>query len=309
MISGLIFSLFAIIAIVMFVKNPTSTTSTGRKEVNVRSLVTSIGIFILGLVLAIVQPYSLEKVDAGSVGLKVKLTGDNRGVSKSMYVSGWNIYNSYTENIYEYQTTQQTIEYPEQQVITKGGFGATIHPTFNYSVIPGTLADMFKNLRLDLKTIEQAWLKNAITSSINDVANIWEVDSIFNHRAAFEACIVTECNKRVSKWFVISQLKTNIVPPPALQNAIEGKTRAIQEAQAALQRVTVAQAEGKEKIAKAKADSAQTVIQASGEALATKLKQQTLTPLYIEYMRVNRWDGHNSKTVLGNGTSTMVNVK
>jgi regulator of protease activity HflC (stomatin/prohibitin superfamily) len=205
------------------------------------------------------------------------------------------MYNTWTSDLKSYTTTQQTIEYPEQNVITRGGFVATIHPSFNYSVIPSSVADMYQNLRLDLKQIEQGWLKNAITSSINDVANIWEVDSIFNHRASFEASIVAECNKRVSKWFIVSQLKTNIIPPPSLENAIEGKTKAIQEAQAAIQRKQVAEAEAQEKIAIARGDSAQAVITASGKARANSLLQQSLTPMLLQQKWIEAWREGGSK--------------
>lgn len=267
----------------------------GDPKVSGRGLIIGIAIFIGGIIVSAVQPFAISKIDAGSVGLKVNLTGDNRGVSKSTYVSGWIMYNTFTSDLKEYQTTQQTIEYPEQSVISKGGFAATIHPSFNYSVVPGNVSNMFQNLRLELKEIEQGWLKNAITSSINDVANIWEVDSIFNHRAAFEAAIVAECNKRVSKWFTVSQLKTNIIPPASLQNAIEGKTRAIQEAQAAIQRKQVAEAEAQEKIAIAKGDSAQAVIAASGKAKANSLLQQSLTPMLLQQKWIEAWKDGGSK--------------
>ena len=132
---------------------------------------------------------------------------------------------------------------------------------------------MFVNLRLSTKEVEQGWLKNAIVSSVNDVANRWEVDAIFNRREEFEASIITECNKRVSKWFTVSQLRTNIVPPKALQEAIESKTKAIQQAQAEDQKAKTAEAEARKKIAIAKGDSAQMVIQANAEALSIKIRQ------------------------------------
>ncbi|MFT3749663.1 MAG: SPFH domain-containing protein [Agriterribacter sp.] len=115
--------------------------------------------------------------------------------------------------------------------------------------------------------------ENAIISSVNDVANLYEVDAIFNHRAEFEQSIINECNKRIGKWFAISQLRTNIQPPQALQEAIERKTKAIQEAQAAENQKLVAIAEAERKIAVARGDSAAAVIQAAGEAEAIRRKQ------------------------------------
>jgi len=289
MISTIIIVVGVILGVVTIVKNWDD------GDITPINIFKGVGFLLGGIILGIIQPFTIEKIDAGNVGLKVNLTGNERGVSKSTYVSGWNMYNTWTSDLHQYPTTQQTIEYPEQQVITKGGFAALIHPTFNYSIVPSTVSDMFQNLRLDIKSIEQGWLKNAITSSVNDIANIWEVDSIFNHRAQFEAAIVVECNKRISKWFTVSQLKTNIVPPQSLQNAIEGKTKAIQEAQAAIQRKQVAEAEAQEKIAIAKGDSAQAVIAASGKARANSLLQQSLTPMLLQQKWIEAWREGGSK--------------
>jgi len=278
------------------------------KKFNSSWLFKPIGVFILALLISIIQPFALDRVDAGHVGIKVNLTGDNRGVSSYEYKTGWVMYNTWTEQMLEFPTFQQHIEYKDQQVITKGGFASTIKPSFNYSLKPAAIGNMFENLRLDIKQIEQGWLMNAIVSSVNDVANKWEVDAIFNKREEFEAAIVTECNKRLSKWFTVSQLRTNIIPPASLQKAIEGKTKAVQEAQAAQQRTLVAEAEAKEKIAIAKGDSAKVIIDAQALALAMKLKQKEITPLYVEYLKAQSWNGVLPSTVAG-GSGTFLNIK
>ena len=276
--------------------------------------------FVLGILITFIQPYKLERVDAGHVGLKVKLSGDNRGISDYQYRTGWVVTNDWMEKLYEFPTFQQHIEYGTQTVITKGGFSAEIKPTFNYSLKPDAVGDMFEQLRLGVKQIEQGWLMTAIVGSVNDVANRWAVDDIFNKREEFEAAIVKECNKRTSKWFVISQLRTNIIPPGALKEAIEAKTKAVQDAQAAEQQALVADAQAKKKIAIARGDSASVVINASGqaqaaiiaaegEAKAMKAKQAQLTPLYIDYIKASNWDGKVPQTVLGGGTQTLLNIK
>lgn len=279
-----------------------------------------LGIFIIGILISLFQPYTVERVDAGHIGIKVNLTGDKRGVSDYTYKTGWVVYNTWTESLYEFPTFQQHIEYKDQDVITKGGFRATIKPSFNYSLVPTAVGDMFQNLRVNIKVVEQGWLKTAIVGSVNDVANRWTVDDIFNKREDFEGAIVNECNKRISKWFTVSQLRTNISPPPALQAAIEAKTKAIQEVQVAENQKKVAEAEGFTMIAKAKADSAQRVITAAGEgeamlrraraeAEAVRITQREITPLYNEYLKISKWNGVNPTTVLGNNASTMVMVK
>lgn len=242
-------------------------------------------ILVIGLVLGSFQPYKLGRVDAGNVGIKVNLTGDSRGVSKYEYKTGWVIYNTLTEQLYEFPVYQQTIEYDKQQVITKGGFPATIHPKFNYSLKPGSVGDMFQNLRLDIKAVEQGWLQTAIVGAINDVANKWEVDKIFNEREQFESAIVAECNKRLSKWFTVTQLRTNIVPPQSLQETIIAKTKAIQQAQAEDQKALTAEAEARKKVAIANGNAQQTIIEAKAQAEAMRIRKQEITPLYVEYLK------------------------
>jgi hypothetical protein len=271
-------------------------------------LIKPIVVLIVGILISIVQPFSVEKIDSGHKGLKINLVGNQRGVSSYQYKTGWVVYNTWTEQVLEFPTYQQHIEYEDQGVILKGGFSATIKPTFNYSLREDAIGDMFVNLRRDIKEVEQGWLKNAIIGAVNDVANTWEVDSIFNHRQSFESAIVLECNLRLSKWFNVSQLRTNIVPPDALQESIIAKTKAIQQAEASEQQAIAAFSEGRRKVAVARADSAETVINANASALAIKIKQTQLTPMYIEYLKAQAWDGVLPTTIAG-GSGTFLNIK
>jgi regulator of protease activity HflC (stomatin/prohibitin superfamily) len=278
------------------------------KNVGKRSVTLGIIGGLVILLFGMFQPFAIERVDAGHVGIKVNLTGDSRGVSKYQYKTGWVVFNSWTEDLYEFPTYQQHIEFDQQQVISRGGFPADIKPSFNYSLKPTAVGDMFVNLRLPIKEIEQGWLKTAIVGAVNDVANGWEVDSIFGHRQSFEAAIVAECNLRLSKWFIVSQMRSNIVPPEALQESIIAKTKSVQQAEASIQQAIAAEADGKRKIAVARADSAETIITASAQAYSIKLKQKELTPNYIEFKKIEKWDGKLPTTMAGNSGS-LINIK
>lgn len=299
MITAIIIAVFLVVAGIKF--------AMALQEDNPAGVRNSIIIAVVGLIVGFLQPYSFEKVDNGYKGLKISLVGSQRGVTNYQYKTGWVVYNSWTEQLKEFPLYQQHIEYDDQQVITKGGFPATIKPTFNYSLKEQSIGDMFVNLRLDIKEVEQGWLKNAIIGAVNDVANTWEIDSIFEHRQSFEASIVTECNKRLTKWFNVSQLRTNITPPEALQDAIIAKTKAIQQAEASEQQALTAIAEGKRKVAVARADSAELIINAAAAAQAIRIKQNQITPMYIEYLKAQAWDGKLPTTIAG-GASMFLNV-
>jgi regulator of protease activity HflC (stomatin/prohibitin superfamily) len=314
MISSVIFVVCLVAAILIALKTRDNMYVTSqdrwgdnRDHFNPSWLIKPISVFLVGILVSWIQPFSLERIDAGNKGIVVNLSGSERGVSNYQYKTGWVVYNTWTTQVLEFPIFQQHIEYDDQSVILKGGFGATIKPTFNYSLREDAIGDMFVNLRLSIKQVEQGWLKNAIIGAVNDVANTWEVDSIFNHRQAFESAIVTECNLRLSKWFNVSQLRTNITPPETLQESIIAKTKAIQQAEASEQQAIAAISEGRRKVAVARADSAETIINANASALSIKIKQTQLTPMYIEYLKASAWDGKLPTTVAG-GSGLFLNL-
>lgn len=270
-------------------------------------------ILVLGAVIILFQPYSMEKVEAGHKGLKVNLIGDSRGASSIEEVSGLILYNSYTEELHAVPLDQKHVDYGQSVIVAKGGFACNISPAFNYSVKASNAPDMFTNLRSTYKSggltaVEQGWLKNAIIGAVNDVANTYVIEEIFNNRSAFEASILVEANKRVGKWFEISQLKTNIQPPKSIAQSIEAKAKATQDAITSQAQAQAARADKERIVALAQADSAKVIIKAQAEAKAVQLKEQKLTPLYIEYMKIQKWDGVLPTTTTGNSGS-FINIK
>ena len=103
-------------------------------------------------------------------------------------------------------------------------------------------------------------------------------------------------------------MRSNIIPPEALQESIIAKTKSIQQAEASIQQAIAAQADGQRKVAVAKADSAEMIINASAQAYSIRLKQKELTPNYIEFKKIEKWDGQLPSTVAGSSGS-FINIK
>lgn len=275
---------------------------------------TPVTIVFITIVLALVQPMDWFKVEVGHKGLLINLLGDKRGASSTEEVSGVIFFNKYTQEVQEIPLDQRHIEYEKQNVVAKGGYPCDIKPSFNYSVNQANASDMFTNLRStyksgQLEAVEKGWLANAIIGAINDVANRYQVDYLFNNREKFEAEIVVEVNKRAGKWFTVSQLKTNIQPPSSIKNSIEAKAKADADALTAEAQAKVATADARRKTELARGDSAALVINASSEALAIKLKMREITPTYVDYVK---WNNANSKvprvpsTVLGSSSNVLL---
>lgn len=316
MISILVFLiLFAITAI--FVKSnfdnifPEKTDRFGSKRSLSfsKSFYTSILLLLITIIVPLIQPFSLHKVLASEIALKVKLMGNKRGLSSYEYKTGWVVVNKLTEILVRYETNQQQMTIEPQDVITKGGFPATIKPTFNYKVVKANVPEMYLELRKPLKEIEQTWLTTLIVGSINDVSNRWEVDAIFNNREKFEAEIKSLINERAGRWMTFEQFRTNITPPKSLVDAITAKTKAIQDVQVAENQKLVAIAEADRKIAVARGDSAQKIIEAKAEALSIEIKSKELSKSYIDYITALRWDGKVSQTLVqGSGSGVLLSL-
>lgn len=271
-------------------------------------------VVIIAVIVAIAQPFDYDIVKVGNKGLLINLLGDKRGASNTSEVSGVVFYNKYSQELQEVPLDQRHIEYKTQQIVAKGGYPCDITPSFNYSVKEHGASNMFTNLRTTYKSggleaIEQGWLANAIIGAINDVANRYPIDYVFNNREKVEAEMVFEANKRAGKWFTISQLKSKIVPPDALRRSIEAKAKADADAKTAEAQALVAKADAQRKIELARGDSASVVISAKADAEAIRLKQTELSQNYIDYQRAIRWDGVLPSTVLGSGSNTLFNVK
>jgi len=277
--------------------------------VKLRYLIVTGTLLVVSIIVSILQPYKMERIDAGCVGLRVNLVGKDRGVDQYKFATGWVPYNELTEQIVEVPTSQQHAEYPGQVAIAKGGFPVTVTPSFNYEVIAANAGDMYVNQRMTLDQIQERWMKNSTVGAVNDVTNRWSVDSIFNYRTEYEVQVMSEINKRVSEWFTLSQIRTGIEPPPSLKSSIENKTKAIQDALAEQAQNQVIRMANLNKIMAAQGDSAQKVIEAKAVAEAMRIKKEEITPLYVEYLKVTNWDGKNPTTLVTDGSSTAVMVK
>lgn len=78
-----------------------------------------------------------ERIDAGSEGILVNLYGTDKGVDDVSLVTGRVWYNPFTEEVYEYPTFVQTIDYPAFTVNAKDGSAFTVDPTVSLKMIDG----------------------------------------------------------------------------------------------------------------------------------------------------------------------------
>ena len=250
---------------------------------------------VIGLFALLFLFKSCERIDAGHVGVKVNLYGDNKGVADVTEVTGMVFFNPITHNIYEFPTYIQHKEYTGDNafiVNSKDGSEFHISPIVNYSVQREKVPYIFAKYRRTLESIEDGFLKTNIYDAFRMTANAYTAEELISNRQLFENKVrQTLDSTLIKEGFVINQLTSNLVYPETFKKAIEAKNNAVQSALMAENKVKQAEAEAKIKVATAEGNAQAMLTSAKAEAEANRMKQVTLTPLLLQLEYINKWDG------------------
>jgi regulator of protease activity HflC (stomatin/prohibitin superfamily) len=250
---------------------------------------------IVGLFLMIFLLKSCERIDAGHVGVKVNLYGDNKGVSDVTEVTGMVFFNPITHSIYEFPTFIQHKEYTGDNsfvVNSKDGSEFHVAPIINYSVQREKVPSIFAKYRRSLEQIEEGFLKTAVFDAFRLATNVYTADELISNRQKFEIEVRRILESQLLKeGFVVNQFTSNLVYPETFKTAIEAKNNAVQSALMAENKVKQAEAEAKIKVATAEGNAQAMLTSAKAEAEANSLKQKTITPMLLQLEYINKWDG------------------
>jgi len=266
---------------------------------------------ILAGLLLLVTATSCERINAGHIGLKVNLTGEERGVSNIKYVTGWVWYMPGASEVVEIPTFVQHKNYEEFEVWAKGGTIFKVHPILNYSVNAERADSMYQLFRKDLSDIEEGWLKGIVQQVYRDATNTFDPDSLLNNRAGYEIELAKELQAKLNPYFHVTNTTSGLTPDDALKANIAAKANAVQEKLRIENESKSLEAQAKNDIIAAKRDSSVLVINAQSEARAILLKQEALrqSPQYIELIKAEKWNGALPQYMLGNNSSTLFSLK
>lgn len=253
----------------------------------------SIGIaVIIGIIMMVA---GCNRINAGHVGVKVKLTGSDKGVQDVTEVTGWVFVNPFAYEVYEFPTFIQHKEYSAENsfvVNSKDGSEFHVSPVVNYSIAPEKVVYIFQKYRRNLREIEDGFLKTAVYDAFRLVANSYTADSLISSREIFEVKIKQTLTDHLSRdGFIIQQFTSNLSYPETFKASIEAKNAAVQKALQADNEVKTAEAQAKIRTAQARGQADALKIQADADAYANKARQQSLTELLVQQQFIEKWNG------------------
>lgn len=244
------------------------------------------------LLLLIVSMMSCRtKIDSANYGLKIDQYGDNKGkvielVSGTVWYSPWNY------DVEQIEGFVQHVEYAEFSITAAGGSVCTLSPILNYKVQEERVTVMYKKYRQDLKQLENGVIKTIVKEAYRTVLNSYTIDSLMNSRARFEKQVFDTLTRKLeSEGFDVEQLTSGLTPPASITQAIDDKNKAIQEAMTIDNQVKTTEAQARKKIVTANANAEAKLIEARAEAESNRLRQVSLTPMLLDQMKIEKWDG------------------
>lgn len=275
-----------------------------------------VAIALTVVIIALFSITGLERIDAGHVGIKVNLIGTGKGVDNATEVTGWVFYNRFTTKIVEFPTFVQHKEYKRTEdsdesfvINSKDGSEFHVSPLLNYSVQREKVPYIFTKYRVELGAIEAGFLKTAVYDAFRVVANSYTADELISNRELFEIKVRKNLEGHLlPEGFILAQFTSNLVYPETFKKAIEAKNNAVQSALRAENEVKTAEAQAKIKIAQAEGNAKAMLTNAKAESEANRLKQQTLTPLLLQQMWIQKWSGKLPETMLGQGQNMMFGI-
>ena len=253
-----------------------------------------IGLSIAGLTMAL---QACDKVPAGYRGVKVNLYGSDKGVDEQSlgvgrYYIGWN------SELYLFPTFLQNYSWKNEQAITmqtSEGLSIRTDAGITYSIQPDNVVKVFQKYRLGIEEITNTFLHNMVRDAMNEVASTMSVEQIYGAQKEHFIAKVNEIVKRdagstgieVEKIYLVGSFEL----PQTVINSINSKIQASQNAMKVENEVATARAEAQKTIVDAEARGKQILINAESQAKANRILAESLTPEFVHYQAILKWNG------------------
>ena len=273
---------------------------------------------LLALGAIILSAYTLTRIDAGHVGIRVKLAGSARGVQDIPVVTGWVFYNPLIEQIEQFPISVQNVVWTQSHQEGRGhdesitfssqeGVNINADIGLSFHIEPTLAPHLYLRFRQpNLLLLADGYVRNAVREAFNDVASRMAVQDIYG---ASKGKVVADVTQRLNDvlgkdGFLIDQLTVNgaLRLPENVAQAINRAMEATQNAIQAENRVRQVRAEADQAIAqahgaaeaarqRAEGEADAVLIRARADARANEIIRLSTSGVVLQYRAIERWDG------------------
>jgi regulator of protease activity HflC (stomatin/prohibitin superfamily) len=263
----------------------------------------------------------LERVEAGYVGVKVDLLGDDKGVIGEEVGPG-RYWVGINEDLYRFPTFSQNETWTSEQTDgSPAGEGFTFQSNkgldisadigITYSVDPEKVSILFQRYRKGIDEITDTYMRNMVRDSLANETSKMAVEAIYGEGKAdlmdrVEDTVRAEVAPHgiiVEKLYWIGKLGLPNEVITAINSEITSNSQARQRAN----EVATADAEANKERKRANGEADAILAVATAQAEANKLLNDTLTPELVQYQAMQKWNGV-LPLMTGGDATPMINI-
>lgn len=275
-------------------------------KTNKRKEVVKKGFKILAVSAAVLSLIACNRVPAGYRGVIVNLYGSDKGVSEQSvgvgrYFTGW------ATELYLFPVFLQNYSWNGEQSITmqtSEGLSISTSAGITYRIAPENVVKVFQKYRLGIEEITNTFLHNQVRDAMNEVASTMTVEQIYG---AQKENFISKVNRIVKKEAFENGIEVDKIYlvgsfqlPDSVVGSINSKIQATQNAMKVENEVATARAEAQKTIVEAEARAKQILINAESQAKANKILAESLTPEFVQYQAIIKWNGELPTTNASN---------
>jgi regulator of protease activity HflC (stomatin/prohibitin superfamily) len=246
-------------------------------------------------------------IPAGYRGVKVYYYGDSDGNELKELGIGRYPYWPFTQSVYKFPVFQQNVLWTGQEGTvrfqTKEGVTVGVDLGMSYTIDQKKVTKLFQTYRRGIEEITDSFLRHIVVDACSRVAGTMGVEEIYgaqktdfiNRVNELVAKQVAPNGIRVDRIYIVGQFRL----PAAVVNAIDTKMAATQRAQQRENELRESEAEAAKRIAQAKGAAGAERIAAEAEARGIALLSERLSPEFLQYQAIQRWNGQLPTHVMG----------
>ena len=264
-----------------------------------------IGIIII-IIIAVISSASVQIVEAGNRGVLLHWSAVD--ITSPPLAEGLHFVTPFADKVINMEV--RTLKF------VKGTSGAskdlqtvTTEVTVNYHASANSVNILYGKVGPDY---ESRIIQPAVEEVVKQITAKYNAEELITKRPLVKADIETQITARLNPYNIITDAIsiTDFQFSPLFAQAIESKVEAEQKALKAENDLRRIEVEARQQEQQAKGIAAANVAEASGEAEAIKIINGALAenPNYLEWLKIQSWDGKLPMVVGGDGATPFIQI-
>lgn len=251
-------------------------------------------IVIIVLIVAVALIFlfnSFSIVHEGFIGVKYrfgKIVGDNLS-------AGLNTHIPFIESVSEVDIREQVYAVTTDAYTSDTQTVKDLQLKLNYCYDSSKLAEIIRSAGASTMNVEQKWLVQNVAKISKDEIGKVKAEDLVQNRSGVQNAIYNSLKDTLEPHGIVVTAFAieNISFDEAFEQSIQAKVIAAQDALKMQNKTAEKEEEAKQQVISAQAQADSQKIKADADAYAIEVIQKQLaqSPNYIDYMKINNWDG------------------